>query len=99
MFCLVKGIKLFRELYNREPGASERTEAFFCAKLGRWANGPLTMKQKQLKPRKSTFLPRSDCANFIARIHQPTKMMARDENSPDASLCNPAFARFAQGQL
>jgi hypothetical protein len=100
MFCLVEGIKLYRELYNREHGASERTEAFFCAQLGRLANSPLRMKEKQLTPRKSIFLPLSDCANFIARIrHQPAKMMARHENSPDTSGCNLTFARFAQGQL
>jgi hypothetical protein len=45
-------------------------------------------------------LPLNDSANFMARIrHQPVKMLARHENTPDAYVCNPAFARFAQGQL
>jgi hypothetical protein len=31
--------------------------------------------------------------------HNPAKMMARRENTPDAPGVNLAFARFAQGQL
>ena len=110
MFSLVEGIKRFRELYNREPGASEGTEAFFRTQLGRCAGSPVNMKQERLTSRKSTFnvkhptnhlsLPLSNCANFMARIrHQPVKMLARHENAPDAHGCNPALARLDQGQL
>jgi hypothetical protein len=108
MFCLVEGNKPICELYNREPGASECSEAFFRAQLGGWASSPLSTKQEQHPPRKSTFnvkhIPRhqslllSDCANFTARIrYQPLKVMARHENTPDAPWCNLACARLAQG--
>jgi len=73
MFCLVEGIKLFRELYNRGPGVSERTEAFFCAQLCRWASSPLSMKQHQpakMMARHENTLDAPGCNLAFARFAQ-----------------------------
>jgi len=45
MFCLVEGVKLFRELCDRASGAFERIEAILCAQPGRWVSSAFSMKQ------------------------------------------------------
>jgi hypothetical protein len=68
-----EGVKLFRELYHREPGASERTEAFFCAQVGHWASSPLSMKQHQpakMMPRHENTPDAPGCNLAFARLAQ-----------------------------